>query len=83
MVKVSHHGSSDQYAGLYQDLSARVGLIGVGGENTYGHPTEMVLDILASVGTTVLRSDQLGTLTLGRNTADAIVLWSERDGVPE
>jgi len=31
----------------------------------------------------VLRSDQLGTLTLGRNTADAIVLWSERDGVPE
>lgn len=83
VVKVSHHGSSDQYAGLYQDLSARVGLIGVGGENTYGHPTEMVLDILASVGTTVLRSDQLGTLTLGRNTADAIVLWSERDGVPE
>lgn len=46
VVKVSHHGSRDQFEGLYRVLSAEIGLIGVGEENTYGHPTRGALEIL-------------------------------------
>ncbi len=40
VVKVSHHGSSDQSAELYERVAATVGLIGVGADNGYGHPTD-------------------------------------------
>ncbi len=40
VVKVSHHGSADQSARLYERLGAVVGVIGVGADNGYGHPTE-------------------------------------------
>ncbi|HEX6956059.1 MAG TPA: ComEC/Rec2 family competence protein, partial [Agromyces sp.] len=36
IVKVAHHGSADQSAGLYRELAASVGLVGVGAENGYG-----------------------------------------------
>jgi competence protein ComEC len=80
VVKVSHHGSSNQYEGLYQELSARVGLIGVGSENTYGHPSDRALGFLDIQGVLVLRSDERGTLTLGRTSTGEIELWSERSG---
>ena len=80
VVKVSHHGSSNQYEGLYQELSARVGLIGVGSENTYGHPSDRALGFLDVQGVLVLRSDERGTLTLGRTSTGEIELWSERSG---
>ena len=79
VVKVSHHGSSDQYAGLYQELGARVGLIGVGADNTYGHPTDKALGFLEALGIAAFRSDQQGTLTLGKNSAGALVVWSQKE----
>lgn len=82
VVKVSHHGSADQYAGLYEESSPRVGLIGVGVENTYGHPTDIALEILRAQGSIPLRSDERGTLTLGRNSEGDIVMWSEREPGP-
>ena len=77
VVKVSHHGSASQSEALYRDLQAPIALIGVGADNDYGHPAESVLALLASHGTTVLRSDQLGTLTLNRDSAGRLQLWSE------
>ncbi len=82
VVKVSHHGSADQFAGLYAEISARVGLLGVGADNTYGHPTDVALDILRAQGSTPLRSDERGTLTLGRNAEGQILVWSERQAGP-
>ena len=79
MVKVSHHGSRDQLPALYRQLDADVGLIGVGSDNRYGHPTEQTLQMLQSVGTMPIRSDERGTPTLHRSERD-IKLWSVRDG---
>lgn len=78
VVKVSHHGSSDQYDGLYRAVQAQVGLIGVGEENTYGHPTRGALDILQASGTLPLRSDQEGIVTLSVDAEGRLVVWSER-----
>jgi competence protein ComEC len=77
IVKVSHHGSKDQYPELYRSLGAAVGLIGVGVENTYGHPTRDVMEVIQETGV-VLRSDRVGLVTLHRSATGGIVKWSER-----
>jgi competence protein ComEC len=78
VVKVSHHGSRDQYDGLYRAVEAQVGLIGVGEENTYGHPTRGALDILQASGTLPLRSDLQGIVTVSVDAEGQLVVWSER-----
>jgi len=60
VVKVAHHGSRDQSSALYAHLRASVGLISVGADNGYGHPTLSLLEVLASTGTAVVRTDQEG-----------------------
>lgn len=78
LVKVSHHGSADQDPNLYGALAARVGLIGVGAENTYGHPTQRSLAMLAEAGTDVLRTDTQGTVVLAADGRGSFRVWSER-----
>ena len=77
VVKVAHHGSADQSEELYAQLRAPVGIIGVGAENGYGHPTDRLLDLLARTGTAAVRTDRSGTavLTAGER---GFSLWTER-----
>ncbi|BDZ53272.1 ComEC/Rec2 family competence protein [Agromyces marinus] len=77
IVKVAHHGSADQSAELTRSLDPRVGLIGVGADNGYGHPTDAALDALAATGATAVRSDLAGHAAL-RVEDDGIRLWTER-----
>ncbi|MEY4313194.1 MAG: hypothetical protein RLZZ319_703, partial [Actinomycetota bacterium] len=78
VVKMSHHGSRDQDADFYRLLHATVGLIGVGADNEYGHPTDAALDLFASTGTTVVRSDRNGIALLERDESGALRVWRER-----
>lgn len=64
VLKVAHHGSAAQDEALVTGLGARVALIGVGEDNTFGHPSRTALSMLASTGTTVLRTDRDGTYAL-------------------
>ncbi|WP_173923896.1 ComEC/Rec2 family competence protein [Agromyces sp. Marseille-P2726] len=80
LVKVAHHGSADQSARLYHQVGAAVGIIGVGRDNGYGHPTERLLDLLRSSGTTALRTDRSGTAVLTAEGDGVFRLWSERSG---
>lgn len=61
LVKVAHHGSADQSAALYAELRADLGIIGVGADNGYGHPTRQLLDLLEETRTPVVRTDRSGT----------------------
>ena len=78
VVKVAHHGSADQSPELYAELRARVGLISVGVKNTYGHPTNKLLTILASVGTLSACTDQEGMSVVAPGADGALVLWTEK-----
>lgn len=78
-VKVSHHGSSDQYAQLYQLLRTRIALIGVGENNGYGHPAPSILTTLTQTGHTIIRSDLHGTAVVTREGGQ-FQIWSERAG---
>lgn len=80
VVKVSHHGSGDQYPALYVELQATLGLIGVGADNGYGHPTDSALAMLAEAGTAVARSDLRGLVLVSPTSRSGVVsVWSERD----
>jgi len=79
VVKVAHHGSSDQSEELYLGLGATVGLIGVGADNGYGHPTDRLLDLLGRAGTVPLRTDEDGLILLSPGESEgAVSVWTER-----
>ncbi|MBF4551967.1 ComEC/Rec2 family competence protein [Pseudoclavibacter sp. VKM Ac-2888] len=65
IVKMAHHGSRDQSAQLYEELSSSIGLVSVGADNGYGHPTDAALGMLTAAGTRPLRTDELGTIVIG------------------
>jgi competence protein ComEC len=79
VVKVAHHGSADQYEALYERVRALVGVIGVGADNGYGHPTADALDILERAGTTAERTDEHGLILMRPGAeAGAVSVWTER-----
>ncbi len=78
VVKVAHHGSADQDPALYRQLAAPIGLIGVGADNTYGHPTASALDALRAAGTTAFRTDEQGTVVVSRSADGSLQVWTER-----
>jgi competence protein ComEC len=79
VIEVAHHGSADQSPEMYERVRATVGVIGVGLHNTYGHPTQHLLDILASVGTLPARTDTQGLILLKPGARPGTVSeWSER-----
>jgi competence protein ComEC len=78
LVKVAHHGSADQSEALYRELAATVGVIGVGADNGYGHPTDRLLGLLNATGTVVVRTDHSGTAVLTADGDGRFRLWSER-----
>jgi competence protein ComEC len=78
VVKVAHHGSADQNPALYARVAAAVGIIGVGARNSYGHPTDRLLQILASVGTRAERTDRQGMVLVSPRLDGGMSVWSER-----
>jgi competence protein ComEC len=77
VVKVAHHGSSDQSPAFYAAAGASFGVISVGAGNDYGHPTQRLLRILRSTGTQAVRTDQDG-LVLVSWSSGRVRVWSER-----
>jgi competence protein ComEC len=65
VLKVGHHGSrfstSEEFL---QATTPDIAVISVGVRNSYGHPTQDVLQRLQNFGITTLRTDQLGDVEL-------------------
>lgn len=81
VVKMSHHGSSDQLAELYQRSGARLALISLGADNGYGHPTAAALDLLREAGIPWLRTDESGAIAVF--TVDGeLSAWTQRRAPP-
>jgi competence protein ComEC len=64
VLKVPHHGSGDADPGFLAATGARVALISVGAENTYGHPAPRLLTWLTEVGMRVHRTDREGDVAV-------------------
>ncbi len=65
VLKVAHHGSVDAGLGELLDRSApSLAVISVGAGNSYGHPTEPILDTLAEHRVPVMRTDEDGSVVI-------------------
>lgn len=73
VLKVGHHGS-DSSSGddFIECVSPRYAIVSVG-KNSYGHPADEVMQRLRRVGASVLRTDELGTITFESNGIDLAV----------
>lgn len=67
IVKVSHHGSADQFQEFYERIEPDLALISAGKGNSYGHPTKRILEILESIECKIFRTDQQGAVSLANN----------------
>lgn len=65
ILKVGHHGSKTSTSEEFLlAVSPEFAVIQVGRKNRYGHPTQEVLDRLASVGAKILRNDLDGDVIM-------------------
>jgi competence protein ComEC len=64
VLKVPHHGSADADADFMEASGARVAMISVGADNTYGHPAPRLLSMLARAGMRVHRTDREGDVAV-------------------
>ncbi|RBY83206.1 ComEC/Rec2 family competence protein [Blastococcus sp. TF02A-26] len=64
VLKVPHHGSADNDPGFLAASGARVAIVSVGADNTYGHPTRRLLGWLEQDGMRVYRTDRSGDVAV-------------------
>ncbi|MEU0097784.1 ComEC/Rec2 family competence protein [Streptomyces sp. NPDC006267] len=64
VLKVAHHGSAFQDAGLLHSVRPRLALISCGADNPYGHPSARTVGALRAVGARVLRTDTEGPIAV-------------------
>ena len=64
-MKVAHHGSKTSSIQSFLELvSPKIALIGVGSNNLYGHPNDVVINRLEDLKTKVYRTDERGEITI-------------------
>ncbi len=65
VLLVPHHGSKSSSSKNFLDAVTPVySVISVGAKNSYGHPTQEAIDRILGVGSQILRTDQLSTVTI-------------------
>lgn len=65
VFKAGHHGSSTSSgAEFLAAVRPQIVIISAGKDNRYGHPHRELLDRVAQIGATLLRTDELGTIEL-------------------
>lgn len=65
IMKIAHHGGKNSTSvELLNCALPSAAIISVGKNNPFGHPSKEVLDKLKNLGTTVYRTDKLGTIII-------------------
>jgi competence protein ComEC len=84
VLKVPHHGSSNQAPDFVNAVDPAVAIISAGKGNPYGHPTAHALTLIGSGGARVYRTDLDGDIAVGPAGADGgVVISAQRgDGSP-
>ena len=72
VIKIPHHGSKFQDALFPQWSGARLALISVGAENTYGHPSKEAIELYEKSKIKVLSSSTNGSISIFVNKYDQI-----------
>lgn len=77
IIKVAHHGSKGSSTeDFIKSVNPKIAMIGVGANNTFGHPADIVLDRLKEIGCKTFRTDVNGELKIRVNIAGRI--WIDK-----
>lgn len=78
VLKVSHHGSaSGMDASLARKLTPTISVLSYG-KNSYGHPTQVVLDALKGVGSSIYGTYVHGTVTVTSDGSNVLASASKQ-----
>lgn len=64
LLVAGHHGAADSVCPLLLDTVRPETVVISVGENQYGHPAGETLDRIANTGAAILRTDEMGTVTM-------------------
>jgi competence protein ComEC len=64
VLKVPHHGSARQDPAFFAATHARLAIASVGVDNDYGHPAPRTVQLVSSLGMTLLRTDHEGAVAV-------------------
>ena len=68
ILKVGHHGSkTSSIEDFINCVKPKIALIGVGKDNSFGHPNEEIIERLKDCGTKVYRTDLMGEIIIKIN----------------
>lgn len=84
VLKVPHHGSSNQAPGFVAAVDPSVAIISVGRGNPYGHPAVRALRLMGSGGARVYRTDLDGDVIIEQSPdpGQLAIRAQHGDGVP-
>ncbi len=79
ILKVGHHGSDSSSTEVFLNyLGVETAVISCGKDNTYGHPTKLVLNRLLAVGAAIYRTDMQGHIVATVNATGEYTMKSVR-----
>ena len=65
ILKVGHHGSKTSSTNAFiQAVNPQIALIGVGKNNSFGHPNKEVIERIQKLGTKIYRTDEMGEIMI-------------------
>jgi competence protein ComEC len=64
VIKIPHHGSAQQEPAFIAATHARLAIASAGADNDYGHPAPRTVQLVRSLGMTMLRTDQHGSIAV-------------------
>jgi competence protein ComEC len=64
VLKVPHHGSRYSAEEFLAAVRPQVAIVSVGAHNSYGQPSQHVLDLLTGAGARVMRTDLKGDIAV-------------------
>ncbi|NQU68440.1 MAG: DNA internalization-related competence protein ComEC/Rec2 [Candidatus Marinimicrobia bacterium] len=68
IIKIGHHGSTTSSTDLFcNQVDAKIGIISVGKNNKFRHPSQEIIDRWENQGTQIFRTDQTGAVTVISN----------------
>jgi competence protein ComEC len=64
VLKIAHHGSAQQDPGFIAATHARLAIASAGVDNDYGHPAPRTVQLVRSLGMTVLTTNEHGSIAV-------------------
>lgn len=78
VLKVAHHGSKTSTTeDFLNEIKPKIALIGVGQDNTFGHPNGQVLERLERIGAKIYRTDEMGEIAIKINKNGKVSIYKQ------